>query len=100
MTQIGIVGAGIGGLHLALFLQKHGVAVTLYSDRTAEQIRSGRLPNTPARFRNTIRREHELGVAHWDDNLTHMNMFIGGEFPLTFRADLSQAASFIDMRLY
>ena len=30
--RIGIVGAGIAGLHLALYLQKHGVDATLITD--------------------------------------------------------------------
>jgi protoporphyrinogen oxidase len=31
MTHIGIIGAGIAGLHLSLFLQKHGIAATVYT---------------------------------------------------------------------
>jgi 2-polyprenyl-6-methoxyphenol hydroxylase-like FAD-dependent oxidoreductase len=35
MPRIGIVGAGIGGLQLALFLQKHGIAATVYAEPRA-----------------------------------------------------------------
>ena len=31
--SIGIVGAGIAGLHLGLYLQKHGVDATIITDR-------------------------------------------------------------------
>ena len=48
MKNIGIVGSGIAGLHLGLFLQKHGVDATIYSDRSPDQIRAGRLPNLVA----------------------------------------------------
>ena len=37
--HIGIVGAGIAGLHLALYLQKHGVDATLITDRAPDEYR-------------------------------------------------------------
>ena len=37
--HIGIVGAGIAGLHLALYLQKHGVDATLITDRAPDDYR-------------------------------------------------------------
>ncbi len=42
MKNIGIVGSGIAGLHLGLFLQRHGVDATIYSDRSPDQIRAQR----------------------------------------------------------
>ena len=62
MTNIGIVGSGIAGLHLALFLQKHGIPATMYSDRTPEQFRASRVPSLVTRFEHT----RELGVNYWD----------------------------------
>ena len=38
MTSIAIVGAGVSGLHLGLFLQQNDVPVTIYTDRSAEEI--------------------------------------------------------------
>lgn len=35
MTNIGIVGAGIAGLQLGLFLQQQGSAPTIYTDKTS-----------------------------------------------------------------
>ena len=46
--RIGIVGAGIAGLHLALYLQKHGVDATLITDRAPDEYRGIRLLNTVA----------------------------------------------------
>ena len=43
MISIGIVGSGIAGLHLALYLQKQGIEATVYSDRSADEIRGGRV---------------------------------------------------------
>jgi 2-polyprenyl-6-methoxyphenol hydroxylase-like FAD-dependent oxidoreductase len=103
VNSIGIVGSGIAGLHLALFLQQHSVPVTLYSDRTAEQIRASRLPSTVARFEHTRARERALGVDHWSalgHDVMWTRLYINGEPPLTFRGDVSQPWSFVDMRLY
>ncbi|MDU0959007.1 MAG: NAD(P)-binding protein, partial [Bradyrhizobium sp.] len=46
--SIGIVGAGIGGLHLALYLQQHGIQATVLTDRAPEQYAATRLMNTVA----------------------------------------------------
>jgi hypothetical protein len=103
MTSIGIVGSGIAGLQLGLFLQQHGVPVTLYSDRTPEQLRGGRLPNTVGRAEHTQARERELGVHQWespDFRVASLHFRINGDPPLVFRGDMSWAVSFVDMRLY
>ena len=47
MSDIGIIGAGTAGLHLALLLQLRGLEPTLYAERTADEVRRGRLP-TPS----------------------------------------------------
>jgi glycine/D-amino acid oxidase-like deaminating enzyme len=60
MKNIGIVGSGIAGLQLGLFLQKHGIGATIYSDRSPEQIRAGRLSNFVVRFEHTRERERAL----------------------------------------
>ncbi len=106
MEGIGIVGAGVAGLHLALYLQKHAVPVTLYTEKTAEQQRSGRLANTAAHWANTRARERELGVNHWDGELGgRFGLFcfhfsIGIEPPLIFRGDFIEPGMAIDQRLY
>jgi 2-polyprenyl-6-methoxyphenol hydroxylase-like FAD-dependent oxidoreductase len=103
MTNIGIIGAGIAGLHLSLLMQRHGVPVTLYADRSPEQLRRSRLPNTVARFASTRAREAELGVAHWEapelGSLHAAHLRITGT-PVEFCGTLSEPASFVDMRLY
>ena len=101
--NIGIVGAGISGLHLALRLQQSGVDTTLYSTRTAEEQRAGPPANFVARFGRTRERERALDVAHWDFSdwcLKALDMTIGGDHPLTFRADLLQPGSGVDFRVY
>ena len=103
MTGIGIIGSGIAGLQLGLFLQHHGISATIYSDRTSAQLRSGRLPNTVGRAEHTQARERMLGVQHWespDFRISSLHFRINGDPPLIFRGDMSWAVSFVDMRLY
>lgn len=103
MKRIGIVGAGIAGLHLALYLQKQGVAATLYSDRTPAQIRAGRVPNMVVRFAHTRARERALGVDFWDFEdfgVYGVEMYVCGEPPLRWKGRVRQPASGVDMRLY
>ena len=66
-SGIAIVGAGVAGLHLALLLQKQGIPATIYSDKTAAQLASGRMLNTVAHHNTTVKREQalgEIGRAH------------------------------------
>ena len=66
MTHVGIIGSGIAGLHLGLLLQKHGIGVTIYTEKTAEQQLCARLSNIVIRSVPTRERERLLGVNHWD----------------------------------
>ena len=103
MRSIGIVGSGIAGLHLGLKLQQAGVAATIYSDRTPEQIRAGRIPNFVAHFGHTQARERALGVDHWstpDFTVPAVHFRINGEQPLAFCGALSEPMSIVDMRMY
>jgi 2-polyprenyl-6-methoxyphenol hydroxylase-like FAD-dependent oxidoreductase len=103
MTSIGIVGSGIAGLQLGLFLQQAGVSATIYSDRTPDQIRAGRLPNSVARFEHTQARERELGVNFWefpDFQISSLHFRINDDPPLAFRGDIPWSMSFVDMRIY
>src|SRR5919198_505699 len=68
MGGIGIVGTGISGLQLALYLQSAGVDTTIYSPRSAAEHRTGKLPNCVVRWGPTIERERQLGVFHWEKN--------------------------------
>ena len=67
MPEIGIVGAGTAGLHLALLLQQRGVEPTLYAERAADEVRRGRLVNTVVHNYRTRAREREIGANLWDE---------------------------------
>src|SRR5215475_14393610 len=103
MKNIGIVGSGIAGLHLALFLQKHGQDVTIYSEKSADQILDGRLFNLVVRFEPTRERERKLGVSHWDSpdyGVFGVHMYIGSQPPISWKGSVKRPASAVDMRIY
>ncbi len=100
-TSIGIVGSGVSGLHLGLFLRAHDVPVTIYAEKTPDAIREGRLLNTVAHHHRTLERERALGVDHWDvaeyGYVCHHHC-IAGE--IRFRGDFAHPSSAIDYRVY
>lgn len=106
MTDVGIIGAGIGGLHLALYLQRHGVSATLYADRTPDEVRQGKLTNTAVYWSAMRERERHLGVNHWDEqaadwSVKHLFNRVGPEpDPLRFHSELDEAGLSIDHRIY
>ncbi|MCS0634286.1 FAD-binding oxidoreductase [Streptomyces sp. LP05-1] len=67
MRRILIVGAGQSGLQLALGLQAQGYEVTLMSNRTADEIRSGRVMSTQCMFHTALQHERDLGLNFWED---------------------------------
>lgn len=101
--RIAIVGGGVGGLHLGLYLRQHGVDVTLHTDRRPGEFRALRLLNTVAHHSVTVAREDALGVNHWPTDehgyYCHYHHF-GGEQPLFFRGDFKSASRAVDYRLY
>jgi len=105
MTSIGIAGAGISGLHLGLYLQQRDVPVTIYTDRTAEQLANGQLLNTVGHHHHTLERERALGIDHWDAAEygygVHHHTVVGvAPEPLRFRGDFEHPSLVIDYRLY
>lgn len=99
--SVGIIGAGISGLHAALLLQQHNVPTTVYTDKTAEEIRGGRLLNNVWRSQETRAREHALGVDHWPDtDMWHAHIRVHGEHPAAFCGHHHSPGSFVDFRDY
>ncbi|TYB58574.1 monooxygenase [Nonomuraea sp. PA05] len=102
MAGIGIVGAGISGLTLALRLQQLGVEATLYCEGDAETLRKGRLPNTVGRSGHTLDRERALGSAHYRDPgamMLNAMLSLKGDPPLEFTGTFGKAYNAADFRL-
>ncbi|WP_329569762.1 styrene monooxygenase/indole monooxygenase family protein [Kitasatospora sp. NBC_01266] len=66
MRKILIVGAGQAGLQLALGLQSHGYDVTVMTNRTADEVRDGRVLSTQCMFDTSLGHERELGINFWE----------------------------------
>ncbi|MEV7605947.1 flavin reductase [Paenarthrobacter sp. NPDC089322] len=63
MRKIAIIGAGESGAQLALGLQREGYAVSLFSDRSAAQIRTGKVMSSQCMFSTALDAEAQLGTA-------------------------------------
>jgi hypothetical protein len=67
VSKILIVGAGQAGLQLALGLVQDGHEVTVVSNRTPEDIRSGRVMSSQCMFDRALQHERDLGINYWED---------------------------------
>lgn len=66
MKRIAIIGAGQSGLQLALGLLAAGYEVTVFSDRSAEEIRSGHVLSSQCMFDSALQIERDLGLNFWE----------------------------------
>jgi hypothetical protein len=67
MRKILIVGAGQAGLQLALGLQSNGYDVTVMTNRTADEVRDGRVLSTQCMFDTSLGLERDLGLNFWEE---------------------------------
>lgn len=72
MRKILVVGAGQSGLQLSLGLQSHGYEVTLMSNRTADEIRTGRVMSTQCMFATALAHERAFGLNFWESQAPRM----------------------------
>jgi hypothetical protein len=66
MSSILIVGAGQAGLQLALGLLQDGHDVTVVSNRTPDDIRTGRVMSSQCMFDAALQTERDLGLNDWE----------------------------------
>ncbi len=103
--KINIVGAGQSGLQLAIGLLKNGFDVTVYSDRTAEQIYHGSVLSTQCMFDSALQTERDLGLNLWDETTPEIEGIMvriagpNGAPALDWGAQLDQPAQSVDQRL-
>lgn len=106
MRKIAIVGAGESGAQLALGLQRDGYAVTLLSDRSAAQIRSGKVMSSQCMFSTALDAEAQMGTALTEfyesgsvPGITSIRLRVEAEEPIEWEAPLDGPARSIDQRI-
>lgn len=67
MRKISIIGGGQAGLLLGFALLDKGYSVTLYTDRSPEQLLNSRIPSTAFLFESALATERALGLNFWED---------------------------------
>ncbi len=67
MKRVAIIGAGQSGLQLALGLLGAGYEVTLYSGRSADEIREGRVMSSQCMFDSALETERDLNLNYWEE---------------------------------
>lgn len=103
MTTIGIIGAGVAGLHLGLHLLQQDLDVTIYTNRTADQVRDGKIMNSVAHMSATIDIERELGIADWpgtDAEYSYHYHYNGWGDDRRFTGKFEEPARILDYRIY
>lgn len=68
MPKVTIVGAGQAGLQLAIGLLADGYDVTVVSNRTPEQMATGRVTSSQCMFSSSLAHERALGIDFWADS--------------------------------
>lgn len=67
MSKFTIVGAGQAGLQLAFGLLKDGHEVTVITNRTPDEVRTGKVMSSQCMFDASLQHERDLGINFWED---------------------------------
>ncbi len=105
MKRIAIIGAGQSGLQLALGLLGAGYAVTLYSDRSAQEIHDGHVMSSQCMFDSALEIERTLKLNYWEEECPKVEGIaftvpdgMGGK-SLNWSSRLDDYAQSVDQRL-
>lgn len=66
MKRIAIIGAGQSGLQLGLGLLDAGYEVTVFSDRSADEIHNGKVMSSQCMFDSALQTERDVGLNYWE----------------------------------
>ena len=105
--NIRIVGAGQSGLQLALSLQAQGHQVSISTNRSAEDIRQGKVMSSQCMFHTSLQAERELGLNFWEAecppvegiSLTVPHPELAGQKALSWSHRLDHIAQSVDQRV-
>lgn len=106
VNKIAIVGAGQAGLQLGFALLAKGYSVTIFSDKTAEEILNGPTLPVAIQYFPSLQYEQELQLNFWYSHdaakldMTIFNTFNAEGAPLfNISAQLNVAPQVVDLRL-
>ena len=68
VRKITIIGAGHAGLQLGTGLLKAGHAVVIVTNRSADEVRSGRITSSQSMYNMAVGIERDFGMAFWDEH--------------------------------
>ncbi|MCZ8521283.1 MULTISPECIES: styrene monooxygenase/indole monooxygenase family protein [Paenibacillus] len=101
MKRIAVIGSGTAGLHLSYALAASGAfAVTVFTDKTPEEVKAGRVSSTQVHFAKTREREAAYGMPAWEEGpeLSCIHVTVGGQ--KLFTGELQAPARSVDQRVY
>jgi flavin reductase (DIM6/NTAB) family NADH-FMN oxidoreductase RutF len=105
MKRVAIIGAGQSGCQLGLGLLKAGLDVTMYSDRSADEISYGRVMSSQCMFDSALEIERNLELNYWEEKCPKVQGIglalpngIGGK-AIDWVAPLDNFAQSVDQRL-
>jgi len=65
--SVSIIGGGQAGLQLGCGLLQHGYEVQILQNRSADEVRAGRVMSTQCMFDAALQNERDVGLNFWDD---------------------------------
>lgn len=106
MRKIAIVGAGQSGLQLGLGLLETGYDVTIITNKTADEIRTGKVMSSQCMFHTALQTERDLGLNFWEEQcpavegigFTFVN-HVTGDKAFSWSARLERYAQSVDQRV-
>jgi len=99
--KIAIIGLGIGGLNLAYGLAKEELFdITIFTNKSAEDIQEGRIPSTQVHFEKMLKREKLYSMPEYGEvnELKKVELKLNGQ--KLFKGNLHNRAISIDQRIY
>jgi hypothetical protein len=105
VSKFTIVGAGQAGLQLAFGLLQDGHEVTVVTNRTADDIRTGRVMSSQCMFDASLQHERDLGINFWEEecpDIEGISLAVpapdGGKM-IDFASRLERPAQSVDQRV-
>jgi hypothetical protein len=105
VSKFTIVGAGQAGLQLAFGLLQDGHEVTVVTNRTADDIRTGKVMSSQCMFDASLQHERDLGINFWEEecpDIEGISLAVpapdGGKM-IDFASRLERPAQSVDQRI-